>query len=207
MRTYEEVAASPFLGFLAGGLGGMAAITATYPLDVVRARLITDQSYRGMAHVVKRALVKSAQKEKEARKYALFRGYTAAILGNVPYTGVSFLVYELFKMRYFVEVNKSSSQENQFMLAVKYTTLGFLVSLLGQTVIYPFDVLRRRMQANVKDDIKMRQLVLYIAENEGIRGFFKGVSLSWFKLPFVMCSSMVTFDYVYHLLNQYSAYK
>ena len=201
VRTYEQIVESPVLGFLAGALGGGAAITATYPLDVIRARLITDQSYRGIGHVIRRAL-HPKMKAREARKYSLFRGYTAAIVGNVPYTGVSFLIYELFKMSYFVQ---AATSKNQLVLAVEYTVLGFTVSLLGQTLIYPFDVLRRRMQANVKEDLKMRQLAVAIAEQEGLRGFFKGVSLSWFKLPVVMGSSMVCFDLVYQLLNKYGS--
>ena len=83
--------------------------------------------------------------------------------------------------------------------------LGSSVSFLGQTIIYPLDVLRRRMQTNVKDDIRLPELVVQILRREGIRGLYKGISLSWFKLPIVMGASMATFDLSYYMLNKHDS--
>ena len=76
------------------------------------------------------------------------------------------------------------------------------MSFLGQTIIYPLDLLRRRMQTNVTDDLRLNQLVIAILRQEGIRGLYKGISLSWFKLPIVMGASMATFDLSYYTLNK-----
>ena len=85
--------------------------------------------------------------------------------------------------------------------------LGASVSFVGQTIIYPMDVLRRRMQTNVKDDIRLPQLIVQILHREGIHGLYKGISLSWFKLPFVMGASMATFDLSYYMLNKHDPTK
>ncbi len=104
VRTYEQKLAKPALSFLAGGLGGLAAITLTYPLDVARARMATDYTYKNLYDVVKRAVLS------KDHRLSLYRGFAPAICGLVPYTGGSFLIYELFKTRYFKMAAASSAQ-------------------------------------------------------------------------------------------------
>ena len=76
------------------------------------------------------------------------------------------------------------------------------MSFIGQTIIYPLDVMRRRMQTNVKEDIHLPQLFMKIIQTEGVRGLFKGISLSWLKLPIMMGVSMATYDFSYYMLNK-----
>ena len=74
---------------------------------------------------------------------------------------------------------------------------------MGQTAIYPLDVIRRRMQTNAKEDMNMGELLVHIAQKEGVRGLYKGITLSWLKLPVVMLTSLVTFDFSYYMLNKH----
>ena len=104
IRTYEKKLQKPFLSFLAGSIAGFSALTCTYPLDVVRARLATDNSYTSIYDVLKRAVL-----SKDV-KYSLYRGLTPALLGVVPYTGASFFIYELFKTRYFAQAANSKDR-------------------------------------------------------------------------------------------------
>lgn len=81
--------------------------------------------------------------------------------------------------------------------------LSTSVAFVCQTAVYPLDVVRRRMQTNVKEDMKMTELLVHISKKEGARGLFKGITLSWFKLPIVMATSLTTFDFFYYVLNKY----
>lgn len=49
----------------------------------------------------------------------------------------------------------------------------------------------------------MCQLAKYICQTEGARGLYKGITLSWLKLPVVLGVSMVTYDVAYYTLNKY----
>lgn len=61
------------------------------------------------------------------------------------------------------------------------------------------------MQTNVQaSDLTLIKCFKYIIKKEGIRGIFKGISLSWFKLPIILGTSMTTFDSVYYFLNKYN---
>ena len=104
VRSYEQKLHNPSLSLLAGSIAGFCALTSTYPLDVVRARLATDNSYHGIYDVFKRAALSKGV------KYSLYRGLTPAMLGVVPYTGASFHIYELFKTRYFAQAAHSKER-------------------------------------------------------------------------------------------------
>jgi len=69
---------------------------------------------------------------------------------------------------------------------------GAFSGILGQVVAYPFDVVRRRMQAqnylyshgHVDKIRTVREMVRFIYTNEGIiRGFYKGISVNAIKAP------------------------
>lgn len=69
-----------------------------------------------------------------------YQGFLATILGIIPYAGVSFFVFESSKQ--FLKTRNNSSQ----LSSIEIFTSGLLAGALGQTVAYPLDVIRRRMQ-------------------------------------------------------------
>lgn len=88
--------------FFAGAAAGLTAVTLTYPLDTIRARLafqVTgEHKYTGIVHTAV-----SIFKE-EGGTRALYRGFTPTLMGMVPYAGFSFYCFEMLKymcMKYF----------------------------------------------------------------------------------------------------------
>ncbi|CAG0906334.1 unnamed protein product, partial [Cyprideis torosa] len=81
--------------FMAGSCAGVTAVTITYPLDVVRARLAFQgphqHLYRGIADVLRNIFLK------EGGLRGLFRGYLPTIAGMIPYAGLSFYCFETMK--------------------------------------------------------------------------------------------------------------
>jgi len=105
--------------------------------------------------------------------------------------------------------------------------IGGLAGLIAQTITYPLEVTRRRMQThglvseNIAKDIlsttpsladplhpcpikeesqivltkpSMTQTVRLIYLEQGIKGFFKGVTMNWVKGPIAFSISFTTYD-------------
>lgn len=90
---------------------------------------------------------------------------------------------------------------------------GAVSGFIAQSITYPIDVIRRRMQTDglvkgiptyaLRHDVtnsgkkryeSMNLTIQYVYETEGIRGFFKGVSLNWIKGPIAVAVSFTVYD-------------
>ena len=95
-RAFDENAEMDVLTRLGGGAGaGIVAMSATYPLDMIRGRLTVQTSggganYRGIYH----AFTAIAQKEGLG---AFYKGWTPSVIGVIPYVGLNFSIYETLK--------------------------------------------------------------------------------------------------------------
>ncbi|OIW16781.1 hypothetical protein TanjilG_05515 [Lupinus angustifolius] len=140
----EDAQLTPVLRLGAGACAGIIAMSATYPMDMVRGRITvqTEKSpyqYRGMFHALSTVL-------REEGPHALYKGWLPSVIGVIPYVGLNFAVYEslkdwLIKSKPFGLVNDSSELSVTTRLAC-----GAAAGTVGQTLAYPLDVIRRRMQ-------------------------------------------------------------
>ncbi|KAJ6726990.1 MITOCHONDRIAL SUBSTRATE CARRIER FAMILY PROTEIN [Salix purpurea] len=76
--------------FVGGGLAGITAASATYPLDLVRTCLAAQTNviyYRGIHHALKTI-------SREEGVFGLYKGLGATLLGVGPSIAISFSVYE-----------------------------------------------------------------------------------------------------------------
>lgn len=119
-----------------------------------------------------------------------YRGFTVTLTGMVPYAGTSFLIWGFLRAR-FLPPPSSSSSSSSSSHKPKSTTLldlttGALSGALSQTVSYPFEVIRRRMQVGglTHPDRWMRwgESVRMIWRMSGWRGFYVGLSLGYLKV-------------------------
>jgi solute carrier family 25 protein 42 len=95
---------------------------------------------------------------------------------------------------------------------------GAFAGLVAQTVTYPIEVTRRRMQTigisdtavgclGVQQQTAQERLpsmggtVMDLYKEQGIRGFFKGVSMNWMKGPIAFGISFTVFDTVQGLME------
>lgn len=99
---------------------------------------------------------------------------------------------------------------------------GAFAGLVAQTVTYPIEVTRRRMQTlglvgsdtafgNVGVTTQgptrpptLRETIQHLYREQGVRGFFKGVSMNWMKGPIAFSISFTTFDTVQQLMESES---
>lgn len=80
------------MSFIAGSLAGVTATTATYPLDLARARMAV--SHRGIYRNLLDVFAKTVRQEGAA---ALYHGFVPTMLGIIPYAGCSFFTFETLK--------------------------------------------------------------------------------------------------------------
>ncbi|OMO79704.1 Endoplasmic reticulum-adenine nucleotide transporter [Corchorus capsularis] len=139
----EDAQLTPVLRLGAGACAGIIAMSATYPMDMVRGRLTvqTDKSprqYRGIIHALSTVL-------KEEGPRALYRGWLPSVIGVVPYVGLNFAVYESLK-DWLIKTKPFGLVEDNELGVTTRLACGAAAGTVGQTVAYPLDVIRRRMQ-------------------------------------------------------------
>jgi solute carrier family 25 phosphate transporter 23/24/25/41 len=139
----ENAELSPLLRLGAGACAGIIAMSATYPMDMVRGRITvqTDKSplkYRGIAHALTTVL-------REEGPRALYKGWLPSVIGVVPYVGLNFAVYESLK-DWLVKSRPFGLVEDTELSVTTKLACGAAAGTVGQTVAYPLDVIRRRMQ-------------------------------------------------------------
>ncbi|KAI8431623.1 hypothetical protein MSG28_016102 [Choristoneura fumiferana] len=168
---------------VAGSLAGVTSQSATYPLDLARARMaVTSRAqYSSLRAVFVRVVADEGFR-------TLYRGYGATVLGVVPYAGVSFFTYDTLKHKY---LEKFGKQQSAWMNVV----FGGAAGALGQTASYPLDIVRRRMQtAPPGRYTTIAGTLATVYREEGWRGFFKGLSMNWVKGPVAVGISFATYD-------------
>ena len=85
--------------------------------------------------------------------------------------------------------------------------LACCVSFVGQTAIYPLDIVRRRMQVDTKHEkLAFNKAIWGVVKEAGFWSLYKGITLSWIKLPIVIGISFGTFDSLYYFMNQHVHY-
>ncbi|THU61998.1 hypothetical protein C4D60_Mb01t00510 [Musa balbisiana] len=94
--------------------------------------------YRGMFHALG-----TVYREEGFR--ALYKGWLPSVIGVIPYVGLNFAVYESLK-DWLIKSNPYGLVEDSELSVVTRLGCGAVAGTVGQTVAYPLDVIRRRMQ-------------------------------------------------------------
>lgn len=200
---------SHFGKLLAGSMTGVTAVTFTYPLDMVRARLAY-QVYEKKYTSVWKTLITIPREE--GGLIALYRGYTSSILGMIPYAGTAFFSYELVKSfllqnTILVPYMSKQSMDGSGTIVLNIPAnlfAGGMAGALSQSISYPLDVCRRHMQLEgVRSQTphypNVFSLLLHIYRTSGItRGLYRGLTINFYRaVPQVAVSFSV-----YELMKQ-----
>ncbi|XP_063693967.1 mitochondrial coenzyme A transporter SLC25A42-like isoform X2 [Bolinopsis microptera] len=185
--------------FCSGSMAGLTASFSTYGLEVLRARMAVKSEYVSILQSLKYIL-------KTEGVSSLYRGLAPTLIGVSVYGGTSFYVFGTLK-----NINPLSSSDG--LLTEHRLLYGGFAGLCGQSISYPLDVTRRRMQTGgIKGDhlerySTMRGTLSHIYQNEGIkRGLYKGLSLNFLKGPLASSISFTVFDYMNTVISGYESY-
>lgn len=165
--------------FLGGG-----ATFVSFPFDVIRTRLIAQGT-----SVYKSTFSSFYKIVSLEGVTGLYRGLLPTVLQVAPHAGVQFMTYKFVDNVYrtFYKLDDTS------YLFVGSTIAGAVSGLVAKTSIYPFDLIKKRLQIQGfldnrtgfgKNFVCRRSLydcLARIFKEEGVSGLFKGLSPSLIK--------------------------
>lgn len=212
----EEAELTPILRLGAGACAGIIAMSATYPMDMVRGRLTvqTEKSprqYRGIFHALTTVL-------REEGPRALYKGWLPSVIGVIPYVGLNFAVYESLKDWLIKTKAFGLVDDNNELGVTTRLACGAAAGTVGQTVAYPLDVIRRRMQmvgwkdaaSVVTGDGKSKANLEYngmvdafrkTVRHEGFGALYKGLVPNSVKVVPSIAIAFVTYEMVKDILG------
>ncbi|KAJ2747264.1 hypothetical protein GGI20_000689 [Coemansia sp. BCRC 34301] len=181
---------------LAAGAGaGIASVAATYPLDIVRTRISVQTAHtlanidqlpkdaRGRPVIPKMPGIVETFVEifkNEGGLRATYRGFGATLAGVAPYIALNFQCYEVLR-KYFTPPGENAPSGTYKLVC------GALSGCCAQTITYPFDVLRRRMQVTSMSGIEYKysstlDAVKQMVKSEGVLGLYRGIVPNYLKV-------------------------
>ncbi|CAH1795269.1 unnamed protein product, partial [Owenia fusiformis] len=189
---------------IAGSCGGMTAVLITYPLDIIRARLafqVTgEHMYVGIIHAAKTIFTC------EGGLRALYKGIWPTMLGMALYAGPSFYGFDTLKsicLERFPETcgTTTAGHNGPIHLTVPAKVLcGGFAGAFAQTIAYPLDVVRRRMQLAIMlpDAHKFRTMhetLTIVLKEHGIRrGLYRGLSVNYIRVIPMVSMSFTSYE-------------
>lgn len=200
---------TPVLRLLAGAGAGIVAMSATYPLDMVRGRLTVQEGrnvqYTGIIHAARTIL-------REEGPLAFYKGWLPSVIGVVPYVGLNFGVYETLK--HMLLAHYELRDERELSVPARLGC-GAAAGTMGQTVAYPFDVARRRLQVSGWQGARelhsdhgsvvvyrgMVDCFVRTVREEGFKALFKGLWPNYLKVVPSIAIAFVCYEQVKELLG------
>lgn len=200
---------TPLLRLAAGAGAGIIGMSATYPLDMVRGRLTVqegkNQQYRGLWHATRIII-------REEGVMALWRGWLPSVIGVIPYVGLNFAVYETLKdvmLRYY------DLPDERQLSVISRLGCGAVAGTMGQTVAYPLDVVRRRLQVSGWSGVKdlhadhgkaiayrgMTDCFARTVREEGVQALFKGLWPNYLKVVPSIAIAFVSYEQLKEMMG------
>ncbi|GFO18684.1 graves disease carrier protein [Plakobranchus ocellatus] len=188
---------------------GLTAVMCTYPLDMIRSRLAFqvkgETVYTGIRHTYKSIVLL------EGGTRGLYQGIVPTVLGMAPYAGISFCSFEMLKslaLENFPDTLGTHQEGSEGLVLILPAKLlcGGLAGAIAQTVSYPLDVVRRKMQLSgmsilteegttVKIPRSWRQVLVNVYQEDGItRGLFRGMSINYLRIMPTVAISFATYE-------------
>jgi len=126
---------------IAGSTAGICATVVTYPTDMVKTRLTVAHSdkskskYKGVIDCFRVVY-------REEGMMAFYKGLSTSIIGVIPFAGGTFMSYEVLDRAWGKPKDKMTPMENFIN--------GCLAAAFAQTFSFPFDTIRKKLQAQSK---------------------------------------------------------
>ena len=188
--------------FAAGALAGMTSDTIMYPLDVISTRISLNRT-----RDARNSLIQMVNVVKETGLRGCYAGWSAAMIGVIPYAGISFGAYDTFKSQY-KKIQKIDEDES--IGSGPTLMCGLMAGWLASTVSYPLYYCTVRLQSgqvpllpNVKLP-RVDQLIVNTVRTCGWRDLFRGYLPSSLKLMPQAGFSFLTYELVQEQLEKRS---
>ncbi|KAF3022216.1 hypothetical protein E8E15_004863 [Penicillium rubens] len=199
---------APWRRFLCGSMAGATATLVTYPLELIRTRLAFETVQKNPSSWIGISRKIYLEGGGSGSFSNLYRGIAPTMLGIPPYAGTSFLTHDLLRdwlrtpalAPYTLEAQAQSSTR---LTAVAQLSCGAVAGIVAQTMSYPIDIIRRRMQVESVGDTKSSILktARRIFLERGVRGFYVGLTIGYVKMAPMVATSFYVYDRMKRLLG------
>lgn len=146
-----------------GGISGLVATSVTHPIDVIKHRLMC---YKDINSFKSASIDVYKENGGSLRNY--FKGYGSTISSLTPFIALNFATFDFLKENIPQTINKNNP--------LTILSLGATSALFSQTLCYPLDTIRRRMQHKdnrYKNGLDAGKKIL---KYEGVISFYKGLT-------------------------------
>ncbi|EGC35593.1 hypothetical protein DICPUDRAFT_152069 [Dictyostelium purpureum] len=189
-----EAHLSAYQNLFVGGAAGVTSLLCTYPLDLIRSRLTVQvfaSKYSGISDTCKVII-------KEEGVAGLYKGLFASALGVAPYVAINFTTYENLK-KYFIPRDSTPT-------VLQSLSFGAVSGATAQTLTYPIDLIRRRLQVQGiggKEAYYKGTLDAFrkIIKDEGVLGLYNGMIPCYLKVIPAISISFCVYEVMKKILN------
>ncbi|KAF3838570.1 hypothetical protein F7725_010338 [Dissostichus mawsoni] len=172
---------SQWRAILAGGLAGAVAALTTYPLEVAETRLIAQNCrqpvYMGVVHTISKIY-------RNEGLLALYRGFSLTLLGAIPFSIGCYAVH--------MNLDKLWREPSFRFTPLQNFINGCLAAGVAQTLSYPFETVKRKMQAQSARlphlggvDVHftgMMDCFIQVVKNKGVLSLWNGLTANTIKV-------------------------
>ncbi|XP_062332729.1 solute carrier family 25 member 43 [Osmerus eperlanus] len=172
---------SQWRAIFAGGLAGITAALATYPLEVAETRLIAqncmEPSYKGVVHTLSKIYGTEGL-------LALYRGFSLTVIGAFPFSIGCYAVY--------INLDRLWQEPSFRFTPLQNFINGCFAAGVAQTLSYPFETVKRKMQAQSPHlphcggaDVHFTGLTdcfRQVIKNKGIMALWSGLTANLVKI-------------------------
>ena len=136
---------------------------------------------------------------------SFYRGFTVSLLGMIPYAGTSFLTWGYLRSRFLPPPTPDNPKPKPTPIAD--LCIGAVAGSVSQTISYPFEVIRRRMQVSGLTNPDPRAwpsidgVVRRIYSTSGLRGFYVGLGIGYLKVVPMTATSYAVWQWGKRLLD------
>ncbi|GJE87641.1 mitochondrial carrier [Phanerochaete sordida] len=171
VKTAASSTAESIRSFVAGGVGGCAAVLVGHPFDLTKTRLQTAPpgTYKGAVDVVKQALARDGAT-------GLYRGVVPPLLGVTPIFAVSFWAYDTAKA---IIYSLTPHRKTKELSVAEYATAGFLSAIPATLVTAPVERAKVLLQVQGQSGSGTQykgvfDVVKHLYAEGGVRSVFRG---------------------------------
>ncbi|CAO3675679.1 unnamed protein product [Umbelopsis vinacea] len=178
--------------FIAGGMAGLCSQFTIYPLETLKTRIMSSKTLERSPQTPVQAnsqsliLTTARQMYRSGGIRAFWPGLMLGLVGVFPYQAMDLGIYETLKLTYLGYMDKSDGKVQQPNVFVLWGC-GMVSGSIGATSVYPLSMIRTRLQAQGTPAHPQRYTSAWNAVQiayrlDGIRGFYKGLGPTLFKL-------------------------
>jgi len=125
---------------------------------------------------------------------AYYRGLTIGLIGVFPYSAIDMSTFEALKLAYL----RSTGKDEPGVLAL--LAFGSVSGSVGASSVYPLNLVRTRLQASGSSGHPQRytgigDVILKTYQNEGWRGFYRGLFPTLAKVVPAVSISYVVYEH------------